>query len=61
MKIIGTDNFSRDHVSDFLVCSNVNEYYGKLIVDRLNEINGDTGPRYFQLVPDDYVLYVWEP
>lgn len=61
MKIIGIDNFSREYVSDFLVCLNVNEYYGKLIVDQLNQLNGSNGPTYFRLVPDDHVLYVWEP
>jgi hypothetical protein len=61
MKIIATDNFSRDYVSDYLVCENVNEGYGNMIVDILNRRNGDDGPRYYRLVPNDHELYKWEP
>lgn len=61
MKIIASDNFSRDYVSDSLVCENINEGYGNMIVDFLNRHNGDDGPRYYRLVPDDHALYKWEP
>jgi hypothetical protein len=61
MKVIGTDNFSRDSVSDFLVCTNVCEFYGEMIVNMLNKNNGDNGPTFYRLVPDDHVLYEWEP
>lgn len=61
MKVIGSCNFSKDTVSDILVCSGVNEYYGDRIVEALNKENGDYGPTYYRLVPDDHVLYEWEP
>ena len=61
MKIIASDNFGRETVSDALVCGNVSEAYGKLISDLLKDHNGDNGPRYYRPVPDDYVLYKWEP
>lgn len=32
-KIICTDSYDRDTVSNKLVCDNLNNYYGKLIVD----------------------------
>jgi hypothetical protein len=61
MKIIGISNYCLDSVSDILIASNVNSYYGKMILKALNEDihEGDT---YFpRLVEDDYELYVWEP
>ncbi|WP_217577357.1 hypothetical protein [Mesorhizobium sp. GbtcB19] len=54
LKIIGTDNFGRDHVADFLVADNVrNDYVGKIMVDALNASSSMT---FFQLVPADYEL-----
>lgn len=59
MKIIAIDNFDRDWVSDILVCENVNEYYGKKIVDYLNKEVGDS-QNFYILKEDDYKLYVYE-
>lgn len=62
MKIICVDNFNRDYKSDELVCENINEYYGKYIVNQLNTyFNGENSPLYFKLVPDDHKLYVFNP
>jgi len=62
MKIIKTDNFDRDYVSDKLVCENVNQYYGKHIVDFLNnKFSGDNSSDFYKLVEDGQELYVWEP
>lgn len=61
MKIIGKDNLDRDHVSDELVCENVNEIIGRKIVAWLNEWSGDNGSRFYELVADDHKLYAWEP
>lgn len=60
MKIIAIDNFDRDWVSDALVCENVNEYYGKIIVDYLNERVGENSQNFYILKEDDYKLYVYE-
>ena len=58
MKIVRIDNFNRDTVSDVLVCENVNEYYGKFLVEALNnKYSGDYSEDFFRLVEDDYVLY----
>lgn len=61
MKIIAGDNLARDIVSDVLVCSDVNEYYGSRIVEMLNDEQGALAPWYYRLVPDDHVLYKWQP
>jgi hypothetical protein len=61
MKIIRVDNFDREHVSDVLVCDNVNEYYGKFIVGELNRnFSGESSPDYYKLVDDNYALYQYE-
>jgi len=58
MKIIATDNFGRDIIADQLICENVDEYYGKKILELLNEKDGgDYADSYFQLVENDYKLY----
>jgi hypothetical protein len=59
MKIIGVDNYDRENVSDILVAENVNEYYSKLIVKKLN-VGGDES-RFYKAVNDDYALYVFDP
>lgn len=47
-KIICSDNYNRDSVSDTLVCENINnEHIGKLLEDFLNNRT--------------HKLYVWEP
>jgi hypothetical protein len=61
MKIICVDNFARDTVNDTLVCENVNEYYGKFLVNQLNDkLSGDHSPDFYKLVDDNYVLYKYE-
>jgi len=62
MKIIKTDNFDRDCISDVLIAENVNEYYGKFITGVLNKkYSGEHSPDFYRLVQDDYKLYKWEP
>jgi hypothetical protein len=59
MKIIGTDNFNRDSVADFLVAENIkNEDFGKVMVEALNKkyCRRDDSPYYYRLVADDYRL-----
>ena len=56
MKIVQIDNFDRDYISDVLIAENVNEYFGKLIVDFLNSRESDTSERYFILRQDSYKL-----
>ena len=62
MKIVCKDNFDSETVSDMLVASDLNEYFGKLILEfLLDKHTSDYGPDYYQLVPDDYELYTYEP
>ncbi len=61
MKIIGVSNHDSETDSDELVCENVNEHYAKQIVDALTARVTDRSPTFYKSVPDDYVLYVWEP
>jgi len=53
MKIIGVDNLNRDEIADLLVCENINEFYGKLIIDFLNQ---EEGYYFYRLVEDDHRL-----
>lgn len=62
MKIIQTDNFDRDYISDRLIAENVNEHFGKFLTKALNEkYGGSDSPEYYKLVPDDYKLHIWKP
>jgi len=62
MKIINVDNFDREWVDDKVVCENVSEYYGGIIVDFLNDrLSGDHSSDFYKLVENDHKLYAWEP
>jgi len=61
MKVIGTDNFCRDDVSDFLVKAELTEEEADSMVTELNSKSGDMGPTYYKAVEDGYRLYIWEP
>lgn len=62
MKIIATDNFNRESVSDRLVAESVSEFDGPIMVEALNRaLGGEYAQKYYQLVPDDHKLYTFEP
>lgn len=61
MKVIAVSNFNNETMSDILVCENVNQYWGERIVEMFNRAAGEHSARFYRLVPDDHVLYVWEP
>lgn len=61
MKIIVSDNYAREHISDRLVCENIDEYHGNMIVKFLNSREGEFGPNFYSLESDDHKLYIWEP
>ena len=62
MKIIGKSNFDNEMVNDIIIAENVNEYYGNIIVEFMNEFYvKDSSDYYFHLEPDDYKLYEFEP
>jgi len=62
MKIIKVSNYDNESQSDVLVADNVNEHYGKFLVEALiKEFSSNVSPDYFRLVPDDYKLYEFKP
>ena len=63
MKVIKTDNFDREFISDTLVADNVPEFYVLFIVECLNKkfCDYDDSPDFFKAVEDNYVLYKFEP
>jgi len=61
MKIVCVDNYDREIYDDVLVCDNVNDYYGKQIVEFLNDKAGEDNNNYYRLVGNDYELFKFEP
>lgn len=61
MKIIIKSNFDNESVNDRLVCDNVNSFFGNEIVGFLNSFVTEYSTYYYELVPDDYKLYCFEP
>jgi hypothetical protein len=57
MKIICAKNDNQaNHISDELICENINLYYGKIIVTFFNEKHIDYTYDFYRLVEDDYKL-----
>lgn len=55
MKIIKTNNYSRDNV--ILIAENVDSFYGEIITNFLNKKSeGETSFDYFILIENDYSL-----
>jgi len=61
MKIIAVDNFDREAVSDTLVATGLNKYYGELFIRCLLGRMHEHDETYYRLVEDDHELYVFEP
>lgn len=63
MKIVRSDNFSREMISDVLVCGGITEErYGTTMVEALNAAySDDDADVYFKLVKDEYELYEFKP
>lgn len=62
MKIVKKDNFDRENVSEEFIAIEVDEYIGKEIVRFLNDrLSADYSEDYFELVSNDYKLYLFKP
>lgn len=62
MKIICVDNFNREYISDRLVGEGLNDLEGQIAVDALNaKFSGKQSSVYYELVPDDYELFIFKP
>lgn len=58
MKIITKDNFNRDLFAEKVVAENVNEFFGKQLVQEWNyKYWTEHSDIYLDLVEDDYELY----
>ena len=57
VKIIKADNYNRELLNDELIVENLDKEKGEKIVDELNKLNRDD-EIYYQLVKDDYELFV---
>lgn len=60
MKIILTDNFNRDCISDKLIAENVIPHYAYLIVNKLNHDLHSDSPYFYKAVENEYKLYKYE-
>lgn len=54
MKIVSVDTIMAG--ADILIAENVNQFFGKLIVEFLNEREGYHSQNFFVLKEDEYVL-----
>lgn len=62
MKIVQSDNYDRDDVSEQLIAENVPEYWASKIVELLNDrYSGSETAFYCSVKPDDHKLFIWEP
>ena len=60
MKVIISDNYGRDYVSDRLYRQNLTESEAReMAVDRNRE--DIDGPEYYEAVEDDYELFEFKP
>ena len=58
-KIIQTDNFAREYIPEKLVCENIDNYYGQIVIDFLNG-KFDNSDLFFKLEQDDYKPITYE-
>lgn len=64
MKLIQVDNFDGEgpNSNDVVIAENVDEYYGRHILEFLiAKFSTTYSPYYFRLVEDDYKLKRFEP
>lgn len=62
MKIVWTDNFARDNVSERLVAENIkHKSEAEAMLKGLQDTCTELGSSWYKLEQDDYVLYKWEP
>lgn len=61
MKVIATDNFDRDYVSDRLIADNLTKADAETLAAEKNKGSGPYSDWFFLAVADDRKLHVWEP
>jgi len=61
VKIVQSDNFDRENISEQLLAENVPEYWADKIVELLNDkYSGSTTSFYCSAKKDNYKLYIFE-
>lgn len=61
MKVICVDNFDRETISDRLIQEGLTQTEARTLADELNAKGGVNAPDFYRVVPDDHVLYVYDP
>ncbi len=58
MKVVETDNRGSDYPYEVLVVAGVSESAAQKLADLINEelCRGDSAPRFWKVVPEDYIL-----
>jgi len=54
MKVIGTDNYARDHIADVLVQDDLSDEEARRLAESLNDTRDLS--TWYLVVPDDYRL-----
>jgi hypothetical protein len=60
-KIVAKDNYDRENVSDYVVAENMNSYWAKKIFEHLEKLNSEYNETYLVLVPQEQMIYKFEP
>lgn len=55
MKIIECDNFNRDYKTETVIAQNISKRQAEIIVETINNIDGENSQNYFKIVEDDYL------
>ena len=61
MKVIITDNFDRESMSDELLVGNLSKRQAEVVANALNKDGGECSPYFYRAVEDDYELYIYDP
>lgn len=56
MKVVGIDNYAREHIADILVQADMTFDEADARARQLNEESGEHASRWYVVRPDDYVL-----
>lgn len=60
-KVIATDNFNREYISDWLVKDNITKEEASQIVEEYNSKLNDHSPWYYKAVPEYHKLWIFDP
>ena len=61
MIVVSKSNFDDEMYAEKKVCSVDDEFWATKIAVTLNKAEPEDSPNYYQVAPDDYELYHFEP